>query len=88
MNDQLHEMDRLAARARLEEAPGVDGADDVIRAIRLRAEPQAPFYSPLKWVAVFSGAAAAVGFALLVWTYDSMTDPLVAAFIDSAWGLL
>jgi len=88
MNDQLREIDRLAVRARLEEAPGVDAADGVIRAIRLRAEPEAPLYSPLKWVAAFSGAAAAVGIALLVTTYDSMTDPLVAAFIDSAWGLL
>ncbi len=79
---------RLAARARLETPPEVDVRDRVMAVLQAEATQQAPTVRPLAWVAGVSFALAIPAALLGIWVWNSLTDPLVIAFVESPWGML
>ncbi len=79
---------RLAARARMEKAPEVDVTGRVMAILRVEAERPVPTVRPLAWVAGASVALAIPAALVGIWVWNSLTDPLVIAFVESPWGML
>jgi len=79
---------RLAARARMENLPEVDVRGQVMANLRAMQGERSPLLGPLAWVAGISLAAA----SLMVWiaatSWEAWTDPLLSLLIDTPWGLL
>jgi hypothetical protein len=78
MTDTLRGFEKLTGRARLEDVPPVDVSRRVIR--RLSHAPQ-PSTWPWSLMAATSVAAAILVVALTLPTYQTITNPLNAAFI-------
>lgn len=87
MNDE-ERIRKLAARARMETPPAVDVTNRVMAILHEEAARQAPAFRPLAWVAGVSFALAIPAGLLGIWVWNSLTDPLVMAFVESPWGML
>jgi hypothetical protein len=79
---------RLAGRARMETPPAVDVTDRVMAILHAEASRQTPVSRPLAWVAAVSFGLAIPAGLLGIWVWNSLTDPLVMAFVESPWGML
>ena len=86
MNDERL-IQQLAARARMEAAPGIDVANRVMAILRARHEDTAMDPRPLAWVAAFSAAAAVPMAALAVTVWQTWMSPLAAILINGPWGI-
>lgn len=75
--DPLRAIEKLAQLARQEPAPASDVADRVL--VRIRETPE-PAVAPLWAFAIGSAAAAAAVIGLVVYSWMSWSDPLVALF--------
>ena len=81
-------LNKLASRARLEKAPAVDVADNVIAALEKGVEEETSSFAPLAWVAAASVAIAipVTVFALAAW--DTLTTSLISIISEIPWGIL
>ena len=81
-----NQFESLAARARSEEAPGIDVAGSVIAILRAEQRRyEAAGDRPLMWLAAFSSAAAVSVVVAAVFVYQAWADPLFELSQAISW---
>ncbi len=76
---------KLGARARLEQPPRVDVANQVLARLRSQTRIVTIGERPLAWIAAIAAAAAAPIAAGGVYCWTQLTNPLMQAFYAMAW---